>query len=303
MNNFFSKFNMKLTKYEFKLKDYKNFNSENRKVYLFEDRNCDDLLDTFYKRINDLILKKEHFPIIRIADGEFQFLLGKNEFNLRKPFHKLVIHLTKQLFEKILKPKFEAKSRTYTSGVYSHSDRYNVKNQYSECLKYISKEGVLALYTTIKPGFYTEQYLPRLFSFFKENGIDVNEHNYVPFYFIYIILTNKKYSKIYINKNIHLVTSFNTERKEKIENTLNSFGVESITWTEISRERSLFDTINVSNKVKDADIIFVGAGIGKVHIFNQLKNIQAVIIDAGYIFETWQNPELRKERDYCLVHK
>ena len=50
------------------------------------------------------------------------------------------------------------------------------------------------------------------------------------------------------------------------------------------------------------DIIFVGAGIGKVHIFNQLKNIQAVIIDAGYIFETWENPALVNERDYCKTH-
>ena len=86
---------MKLTKYNFTLRDYKKFDSENRKVYLCKDKNCDNLLDTFYKRINNSILKKEHFPIIRIADGEFQFLLGKNEFNLRKPFHKLIIHLIK----------------------------------------------------------------------------------------------------------------------------------------------------------------------------------------------------------------
>ena len=53
---------------------------------------------------------------------------------------------------------------------------------------------------------------------------------------------------------------------------------------------------------KNVDIIFVGAGVGKVNIFNQLKNIPAIIIDAGYIFETWQNPKLRNERDYCETH-
>jgi len=293
---------MKLNKYEFNLKDYKNFDSENRKVYLFMDKNCDDLLDTLYKRINSSILKKEHFPIVRIADGEFQFLLGKNEFNLRKPFHKLVIHLVKQLFEKIFKPKFEAKSRTYTSGVYSHSDRDAVKTEYSECLKYISEKGILALYTIVKPGFYTEQYLPSLFSFFEKQNINVSEKNYIPFYFIYIVLTNKRYSKIYVDKHVHLITSFDNERKVKIEHNLKSFGVKLVTWTEISRDRSLFDIVNLGDISKNVDIIFVGAGIGKVNIFNQLKKIPATIIDAGYIFETWENPALVKERDYCEVH-
>ncbi len=296
------KFNMKLNKYKFNLKDYKNFDSEDRKVYLFEDKNCDDLLDAFYKKIDNLIGRKEHFPIIRIADGEFQFLLGKNEFNLRKPFYKLVIHLIKQLFEKIFKPKFEAKSRTYTSGVYNHSDRYNVKNQYSECLKYISEEGVLALYTTIKPGFYTEQYLISLFSFFEKKNININENNYIPFYFIYIILTNKKYSNIYKDKDIHLITSFDNERKRKIEQTLKSFGAKSVTWTKISRDRSLFDIVDLDGISKNVDVVFIGAGIGKVNIFNQLKKFPAIIIDAGYIFETWENPDLIKERDYCKVH-
>jgi hypothetical protein len=293
---------MKLTKYNFTLKDYKKFDSENRKVYLCKDKNCDNLLDAFYKRINNSILKKEHFPIIRVADGEFQFLLGKNEFNLRKPFHKLIIHLIRQLFEKIFKPKFEAKSRTYTSGVYSYFDRYNVKRQYSECLKYISEEGVLALYTTIKPGFYTEQYLPSLFSFFEKQNINVSENNYIPFYFIYIILTNNKYSNIYKDKDIHLITSFDSERKAKIEYTLRNLGVKSVTWTKISRDSSLFDIINVGDISKNVDVVFVGAGIGKVNIFNQLRGIPAIIIDAGYIFETWQDPTLVKERDYCEVH-
>ena len=293
---------MELTKCEFKLKDYKEFDSEGRKVYLFEDNNCDNLLDAFYNKIDNLIGRKEHFPIIRIADGEFQFLLGKNEFNLRKPFHKLVVHLIRQLFEKILKPKFEAKSRTYTSGVYNHSDRYNVKNQYSECLKYISEKGVLALYTTIKPGFYTEQYLASLFSFFERESININENNYIPFYFIYIILTNKKYSNIYKDKDIHLITSFDNERKIKIEKTLKSFGDKSVTWTKISRDRSLFDIIDLGGISKNVDVVFIGAGIGKVNIFNQLKKIPAIIIDAGYIFETWENPALVKERDYCKTH-
>ena len=38
------------------------------------------------------------------------------------------------------------------------------------------------------------------------------------------------------------------------------------------------------------------------NIFNQLKGIPCLVIDAGYIFETWQNPSLCDERDYCKTH-
>ncbi len=284
---------------KFVLKDYRDYDHENRKVYLLEDKDCDDLLDEFYLKLLDQICKKEHFPIIRLADGEFQFLLGKNEFNLRKPIFLLLKNILGELYRKLVGVKFEAKSRTYTSGIYSFSDRENVKEQYAECLRHISNNGILALYTIIKPKFYTEQYLPKLFSFFDSEDIHVNKDNYIPFYFIYIILSNAKYSFLYKDKNIHLITSFDSKRRISIESTMKSLGVKSVSWTQISRDRSLFDKIDVNKIRNDIDIIFVGAGIGKVNIFNQLKNTQALIIDAGYIFETWENPDLKKERDYC----
>jgi hypothetical protein len=293
---------MELTKFKFTLKDYKNFDKENREVYLYESSSCDSLLDEFYCRIIEKIDVKEHLPILRLADGEFQFLLGKNEFNLRKPPHKIIFHLIRQLSEKIFKPKYEAKSRTYTSGVYSHSDKDEVSVRYSECLKYIADKGILALYTIIKPNFYTEQYLPKLFDFLSTRNINIHRKNYVPFYFVYVILTNIRYSKIYQNKCVHLITSFDDARKESIEQSLFSFGVNSVSWTNISRDRSLFDEIDVGSIDKNVSLIFVGAGVGKVNIFNQLKDFPAVVVDAGYVFEIWQNPSLAKERDYCEVH-
>jgi hypothetical protein len=290
-----------LKKYNFELDDYSKFNNENRKVYLFDNTNCDELLEKFYTKILSSIETKKHLPIIRIADGEYQFLLGKNEFNLRKPIYKLGIHILRQFFEKIFNLQFEAKSRTYTSGVYSKDDMTSVKNKYADCLHHISKNGIIALYTVIKPYFYTEQYLPKLFKFFKFKEIELTSSNYMPFYFIYILLTNKKYADLYKDKNIHLITSFNSVRKEKIEHSLNLLKPKSISWTKISRDKSLFDKVNIDSISDEIDIIFIGAGVGKVNIFNQLKNKKCLIIDAGYIFETWENPQLVNERDYCRI--
>lgn len=293
---------MNLIQSKFSLKDYANYDEENRMVYLYEKKDCDYLLNEFYKKVVESIDNKVYLPIIRIADGEFQFLLGKDEFNLRKPKLILLKNLLGELYRKIFKINFEAKSRTYTSGVYESTDFINAKIKYAQCLNHISTHGILAIYTIIKPNFYTEHYLPKLWNFFESNNININVNNYVPFYFVYIILTNKKYADIYYGKKLHLITSFNDDRKKKIEETLYSLGVQSVSWTKISRDKSLYDSINIDEISHEIDIVFVGAGVGKVNIFNQLKSLSTLVIDAGYIFETWENKSLEHERDYCAPH-
>ena len=221
--------------------------------------------------------------------------------NLRKPLFVLIRNLLGELFRWIIRKNFEAKSKTYTSGVYSTAERRVAHAAYAECLKYVADNGILALYTIKKPNFYTEQYLPLLFNFFEDNNIVIDGANYVPFYFVYIILTNKKFTAIYKDKNIHLITSFDYDRRMSIEQSLFSLGASSVSWTNISRDKSLFDIIDTECIDKRTDIVFVGAGVGKVNIFNQLRKVPAVIIDAGYVLETWQNPQLANERDYCSV--
>ncbi len=293
---------MKLVRQNFCLKDYKDFDREKREILLIDDADCEELLDEFYTRVSSAIERRINFPVLRLADGEFQFLLGKNEVNFRKPIHKLVFHIIKQYLEKFMKKEFVAKSRTYSSGVYSQSDMKSVKQQYLQCLRYISDNGVLAIYSVIKPGFFSEQYIPDLLKYFARGNIKLKSSNFYPFYFVYIILTNPRFSGVYYKKHVHLITSFDSDRKAKIENSLRSLGVSKITWTKISQSRSLFDKIDVKTIERDVDLIFIGAGVGKVNIFNQLKDFPATIIDAGYIFETWQNRNLVKERDYCEVH-
>ena len=290
-------------KYRFSLKDYRNFDVEDRKVFLLQNEDCNSLLNDFYSKVLKVIDKKIHFPIIRLADGEFQFLLGTNELNFRKPFVKLIYHMLKQYYEKFFSKNFEAKSRTYTSGRYNINEiKPAIIHKYSIALKQISRKGIIAIYTIIKPGFYSEQYLPKLESFLLKNNINLSETNYIPFYFVYILLTNKRFRKFYTGKNIHLITSYNDERKIKIEKSLKSYKVGDISWTKISPDNSLNDKIDKNKINNNTDIIFVGGGLGKVNIFNQLNNFPCLIIDAGYIFETWQNPKLVVERDYCKTH-
>ena len=75
---------MNLIQSKFTLKDYSKYDNENRLVYLYEKEDCDYLLNNFYRKVIESIDHKVYLPIIRIADGEYQFLLGKDEINLKK---------------------------------------------------------------------------------------------------------------------------------------------------------------------------------------------------------------------------
>lgn len=291
--------NFGLIRKHLSLSDYRRYDRQDRSVYVFSDENLDKVLEKLYNRLIDAMDKKKNLPILRIADGEYQFLLGKNEFNLRKPIFELIKNMLRQFQLLIMRKDFKAFSRTYSSGYYGLKDKEIGRDIYKKCLRNVSKEGIIAAYFIIKPNFYTEQYFHKFLNFLNLSGADLNENNYLPFYFVYILLTNRKYSSIYSERHIHLVTNFTENKRVNIENSLYSLGVKKISWSYISREKSLHDYLALTDEMYESDIIFVGAGIGKPNIFNQLKDVGRPVVDAGYIFEVWQDPKLALERDYC----
>lgn len=293
----------KLIRKPFDLCDYPKYQSEKREALLFPDQECEAVLEALFQSVMNAMSERTELPILRVADGEFQFLLGKNEWNLRKPKIELFRNIIGSWYRAIIGTTFEAKSRTYSSGRYTKDEHDLVAKTYRECLHYIASKGILAIYTITKPNFYTEQYLEKFFRFLDASDAKITNNNYVPFYFVYILLTNPKYNDIYKGKNIHLVSGFDFKKKENIEKSLHALGATSVTWTQISQNRSLFDTIDPSSIPPKADIVFVGGGVGKTNIFNQLRGINCPIVDAGYIFEIWNDGGLAQERDYCSVLK
>ena len=285
------------------LHDYPKYQLEKREALLFPDQECEAVLEALFQKVLNAMSGRTELPILRVADGEFQFLLGKNEWNLRKPKIELFRNIIGTWYRAIIGVTFEAKSRTYSSGRYTKEEHDLAATTYRECLHYIASNGILAIYTIIKPNFYTEQYLEKFFRFLEASDATLTNKNYVPFYFVYIILTNPKYNEIYKRKNIHLVSGFDLTKKKNIESSLYALGAASVTWTKISQTRSLFDIIDRSSIPTKSDIVFVGGGVGKTNIFNQLRGINCPIVDAGYIFEIWNDGSLAEERDYCSVSK
>ena len=86
------------------------------------------------------------------------------------------------------------------------------------------------------------------------------------------------------------------KRKKSIIDGLYREGASKVFWEPISKNRSLFDKIDVSKYENNIDIVYLGAGIGKFNILTQLSKLSVPVIDSGFVFEVWSDPASKKER-------
>ena len=263
---------------------------------------CEDWFYNFIDTINDSIGKK-YLPICRISDGEFLFLFGnKPDFN-KNPFIQIYLYLL-FFFKKIfyLKKTFQAGvAGMYDSGLYSIKERENIFLTYTEMLKKISEKGILAIHLSYVSEPFQEKFFPSIGKWLNNHNIKLTNSNYYPFYFVYAALIGSQRKKILLGRRILIVHSAINEKKEKIISTLYKEGVSEIFWIEISSNRSLFDKINVSKYIGKIDLALVGAGIGKPNILLQLEELQVPCIDAGYVFEIWNDVNNKYLRAGCCT--
>ena len=106
-------------KSKFILKDYKYSHEILWHVNMQE---WEEYLNRVFQKIMNAIHNKKELPVLRLGDGEYQFLFGKNEFNIRKSFTHLIKDLSIQYCQYFIRGHLIAKSATYESGTYSRSE-------------------------------------------------------------------------------------------------------------------------------------------------------------------------------------
>ena len=272
---------------------YKYSQSETANVLSFTKLKSEDWFKEFVNVI-ETKLGKEYFPVMRMSDGEYTFLLGqqfpyKQGYTISQYVRKLLIVLRNKLFKK---KHFQAATLPgVSSGRYNLQEINKQQDKIIEQIKFIAKYGVLALHLTypLKP-FQEHFHLP-LKQWFDKNNIKLTKNNYYPFYFVYALLRGEQKQKILKDKNVLVLHSANGEKRDKIKLSLKNEGVNDILWHEISVSRSMYDKINLIPDYFNVDIAFIGAGVGKFNIIAQLAPLNIPCIDAGFVFEVWANDE------------
>lgn len=276
------------------------------KVLALRNVSCNIWFNEFVELILKKIDEPSFFPICRMSDGEFLFLFGEQPIDERSSMYVRIKSTLSRLKWRLLSNgNFAAFTRgqhaNYHSGEYSRDQWLFGRLKYVDWLKKIALDGIIAWHLNYELKPFGERYWPVLGDFLKENKIEINSSNYYPFYFVYALLSGLRKNELFYKKKVLIVNGFIGDKKERVIQEIYNLGANHVFWEGISSNKSLFDNVNFEKYVGKVDFILLGAGIGKPNIIYQLKCLNRVIIDAGFIFETWANPASADERPFCKL--
>ena len=259
--------------------------------------------DAWYTGFVDQIVaarSRSFLPVCRMSDGEYLFALGHQPPDVRR--HKAVrlvlrgLHLYQSI--KLLGGFCTATGRYY-AGQYRRHEVRSAQQQFAAGTRRISQDGILALHLSYGATAFQEHYFPALSRWLQRHRIALSHRNYVPFHFVYGALTGPRRNEL-LHGRVLVVNCATGAKRAQIIATLQREGATEVHWCTISDRRALFDRIDMTPFIGKVDIAFVGAGIGKIGILNQMAPLKVPCIDAGFVIETWANPECAAERPYCL---
>lgn len=242
-----------------------------------------DQFDQFCQRILGA-LGKRHLPIYRMADGEFQFLLARR---CRTAFCNM------QTFR-----AWAFGMRTCWGERYTRSEYASVYERLVQSIRQVASVGMIGLYFAIRTDKWGEEYFRPMCKWFEQNKIQLSSDNYIPFYFVYALLSGPVSRELFYNRNVLIITHYDESKRSMLERSLIARGAKKVSFINISATRSALVKLDLSSLVCTQDISLVGGGIGSVSIVEQLAPLGAPAIDAGIFLETLVNPSRRTERPF-----
>lgn len=227
-------------------------------------------------------INKTYLPVYRMSDGEFRFCLRKTT-------------LKKKILSGL---KFNNTYSTTCWGErYSKEEIGRAFPGFNESLIEISKQGFLALhFVQGAPLDKYRIYIEPMCNWFKRNAIELNEFNYISFYFVYALLSVKDSVELLRNKRILIITSNSNNKFKKIEKIFSSKYHPEILFYEILPDKSLLKKISYKLVDPNVDVVLISAGIGSVNIMIQLEGLKTVCLDTGIFLEMLVDNTLKTSR-------
>lgn len=284
----------------FRIPDFMRCYREGNVTFAPEHVESEAWFQTFAQSVTEAIGKR-YLPVCRMSDGEFRTILGDQTLHSLHPFPSRLRHWLGYFKRKLLSRRVTFATRANcSSGNYSRREVRQLASRYGECLVELGKKGVLAIHLSYGGRPFQEHFFPAFKGWLKRVPLELTLQNYVPFYFVYALVRGSLKGRLFEKKRVLLVTGADTEKRGRIERSLREEGVSEIYWCPISSSRSFFDILDVAPWIGKVDVAFVGAGVGKPAIMLQLEPLQVPVLDVGFIFEVWADPEARWERAVCV---
>lgn len=260
---------------------------------------CEDWFDAFVDRLVDS-LGKRFLPVCRMSDGEFLFLFGPQP---PLPTGSLLKRARGQFGYLLSRIRHARRFKAgmvgrYASGDYTRDEWRRAHAEWATNVVALGREGILALHLSYGRVPFQERYFPALRSWLAQNALPLTFDNYVPFYFVYALLTGPRRGEVLSGKRVLVVHGARGDKRARIVRSLEDEGASSIEWLEISANRSLFDRVDPTPFIARCDVVILGAGVGKPGLLRSLAPLSVPCIDAGYVFEIWADASARGQRSY-----
>jgi len=265
-----------------------------------------DLIDSaaWFSQVVDRVesaIGRCFLPIIRLADGEFLFLLGFQpptpRVGLTYPLQWMRWRLAKWKPRRQLRAGgTHGKRLLYASAKYTTKELYGVREAYGRVLGNVAGNGIIAADLSFCAVPFQDHFFPAFRTWLDANAIRLTMANYAPFYFIYALLTGPERHRLLAGRRVLVIHSATGQKQVAISRGLIREGVKEVLWHTISPDRSLYDVVPVDRFAGAVDLCVFGAGIGKPAILAQLEPLGVPCIDAGYVMEVWADPSVAQSR-------
>lgn len=244
--------------------------------------------EKFKRRLSE---GKGYTPVYRMSDGEFIFVCGWRPYSWRQlgRYPALVLRSWAKSLLRRRTDQFSSGSKGYGFEAYSQEEWQKAKSDYAVRVQRIAADGILAV-NFVYHLHFPQQYAGPMCNWMEENSIRLTEANYYPFYFIYAHFLGVGALTAYRGRRILVITSDEDGTKEVgIRKTLIRLGALSVAFIPISRSKAMFDRIDISG-VGKVDLVLIGAGVGAVNILEQVRPLDAVSVDVGYVLDCLWKP-------------
>lgn len=213
---------------------------------------------------------REYLPVYRMNDGEFAFCVGRVP---RERWKRIPWRLRSAITGERI--------RTLWGEEYSRSERKRLLPVYAEAVREVAEKGYVAAFMTRSRSHPRSIYFKRMCGWFAGNGISLDWGTYVPFFFVYPLVTGAGAGELFRGRRLAIVSGLQGSEQEQIAQTCSDIGVRELEFVNIPRDGCLGFELPENATRLEADVVFVAGGIGSADIIWQLRKVRGPVIDVG----------------------
>lgn len=269
------------------------------KIYAFSELDCQEWHRRNTRPLFEVLGQNQHFPVFRMSHGELHLALGRRLRPDATPRDRLAhtYHKVKQAL-RLEAPHREGPTVNGTWEVFTQGELDAARTRYIPALRNIANAGLLAACFQTNAGYC--EYFPDFFDWLDAHEIPLTETNYVPFYSVYSMVFGPESEALFQGRSVLIINYLPELKQVALREALQARGVRKVQFISIRPDKALFQDLDLSTIDSDVDLVMVGAGCGAAPMTEQLKPLNAVVIDAGFAIDALAKPEARWRRPFCI---